>query len=167
MEEIDETTSEASEEATPSEGTASNPSEAEATTEPSSSAPADAQGSRPRLEVPVPPGQAGVRSPPSPPRRPRRRAALEKDPLLGAKKPFKPEAKPRINPLNSVPEYAATRPIQDLLPDLARTFNIHFLSDAYFSSREFVSVASLRREALAPRDVLQHVAGDLLPLLRR
>jgi hypothetical protein len=60
---------------------------------------------------------------------PERRAALEKDPVLGVKRDFKPEAKPNVETFG--PASRATWRFGDLLPDLARTYQVHFLSDAY------------------------------------
>jgi hypothetical protein len=63
---------------------------------------------------------------------PERQAALEKDPVVGARKRFQPEAKLRT-PRGAPPEMAHWR-IRDVLPDLARTYGVHFIADAYENS---------------------------------
>jgi hypothetical protein len=61
-----------------------------------------------------------------------RTAELEKDPVVGVKLPFKPEAKPQTDPFGpgSGPRWRAF----DFLPDLARTYGVQILADAYSSN---------------------------------
>jgi hypothetical protein len=58
-----------------------------------------------------------------------RSAELEKDPVVGVKLPFKPELKPQVDPFGtgSGPRWRGL----DMLPDLARTYGIQILADAY------------------------------------
>jgi hypothetical protein len=65
-------------------------------------------------------------------RRARRRAEGEKDPVLSEKKPFRPEAKPQ--PASDATGRRERRSLRDLFPDLARTFDVQFISDAYWNS---------------------------------
>jgi hypothetical protein len=61
---------------------------------------------------------------------PERRALLEKDPVVGAPKLLKPERKP--SPNANGPAAPAWWRLRDLLPDLARAYDVQFLSDAYW-----------------------------------
>jgi hypothetical protein len=63
---------------------------------------------------------------------PERCARLERDPVVGAKKRFRPEAKPMREPFGPASQPAWR--FQDLLPDLARTYDVQFLGDAYYWS---------------------------------
>jgi hypothetical protein len=61
---------------------------------------------------------------------PERRAALAKDPVLGVRKPFKPQRPP--SPQLFGPNSSGTGWfLRDLLPDLARVYNVQFIADAY------------------------------------
>jgi hypothetical protein len=60
---------------------------------------------------------------------PQRRAGLERDPVFGARKLFRPEAKP--TPEAWAPTHAVWG-LRDLLPDLARTYGVQFIADAYY-----------------------------------
>jgi hypothetical protein len=82
-----------------------------------------------------------------------RRAAGEKDPILGVEKCFKPTAKPRVRGRDA--EGSAGWSLWDLLPDLARTYGVNFISDAYWT----------RSGAAAPLDA-SAVAGQLTSLFR-
>jgi hypothetical protein len=64
---------------------------------------------------------------------PQRRVRLEQDPLLGARKPFRPEGKPGVQA--SSPQTSRTvRRLPDLLPDLARTYGVDFIADSYWTA---------------------------------
>jgi hypothetical protein len=62
---------------------------------------------------------------------PKQRALLDKDPVLGVRKPFRPEAKPNTYP-TATQEWDRT-----LLVDLARTYGVNLIADAYWGSRPF------------------------------
>src|SRR5205823_4262654 len=58
-----------------------------------------------------------------------RLADLEKDPVVGVKRPFKADVKPYRDPFGLG---IGTRiHFSDLLPELARTYHVHFIADAY------------------------------------
>jgi hypothetical protein len=56
---------------------------------------------------------------------------LDKDPVLGVKKPFRPKAKPASSP-TGMQEWDRV-----LLVDLARIYGVNLISDAYWGSRPF------------------------------
>jgi hypothetical protein len=68
------------------------------------------------------------------PATPERRAAWEKDPVLGARKPFEPEARPQTDHPNGPPGSGSTPPVQALLPELARRYDVSFIADSYWST---------------------------------
>jgi beta-lactamase regulating signal transducer with metallopeptidase domain len=57
-------------------------------------------------------------------------AELAKDPVFGARQLFKPEVKPRHDWVED-PGTPAMFRLRDLLPDLARTYKVGFIADAY------------------------------------
>lgn len=63
---------------------------------------------------------------------PERRAALEQDPVVGVKRPFRPEATLLLEPVQDPARYGA--PVRQLLPEWARTYDVQFLADAYSSA---------------------------------
>jgi hypothetical protein len=109
----------------------------------------------------------------------RSRAEFEKDPVLGVKKAFRPQhPEVRLTPFGAIKDDWWR--VQELLPELARTFGVNFISDAYFSPRNFLSVPVLMAQPLALADVLveslQHMQcaaptwdrhGDLIRLRSR
>jgi hypothetical protein len=60
-------------------------------------------------------------------------AELAKDPVFGARQLFKPKAKPSFEP-DGVHSPAMYR-LRDVLPDLARTYHVQFIADAYTPAR--------------------------------
>jgi hypothetical protein len=71
---------------------------------------------------------------------PERRAALEKDPLLGARKRFQRQPKPRSEPDSSPnPNFTS---LQKLLPDLARSCSLNLIADAYTVDRTSFPIPS-------------------------
>jgi hypothetical protein len=69
---------------------------------------------------------------------PERRVALEKDPVLGAMKLFKPEAKSTLG--DDRQARAPRWRLRDLLPELAHTYGLHFISDAYWNTSPSLDV---------------------------
>src|SRR5205823_6540886 len=69
---------------------------------------------------------------------PERCAALEKDPVVGVVRGFKPEARPRVDP--AFPLSGPVWRLQELLPELARTYGVNFISDSYGSSSPLVEL---------------------------
>ena len=61
---------------------------------------------------------------------PEHRAALEKDPVMGVHKSFKPRNPPRSE-LDGPGSSGSGWRLRDLLPDLARTYGVQFIADAY------------------------------------
>jgi hypothetical protein len=53
------------------------------------------------------------------------------DPVFGVRKSFKPDPKPRPNHLGLVPRFRLPKMLRDLMPDLARTYGVQFIADAY------------------------------------
>ena len=89
---------------------------------------------------------------------PQRQSELEKDPVLGARKPFRPELKARRLPLAG--EAVGGWWLRDLLPDLAHTYNVPIVADAYsISSREFEAFDPLPREPTALFELLDRLSG--------
>jgi hypothetical protein len=88
---------------------------------------------------------------------PQRRAALAKDPLLGAQKPFKPQVKSHPSPYDR--PGPAWR-LQELLPDIARTYDVDFLSDAYWTSPFIFADDLPTAEKPALFTLLDRVAAD-------
>jgi hypothetical protein len=70
---------------------------------------------------------------------PQRREELEKDPVVGVKLPFKPEAKPQVDPFG--PGSGTRWRLVDLLPDLARTYDVQILADAYSTGSSLGTIA--------------------------
>lgn len=64
---------------------------------------------------------------------PERRAALAKDPLLGASKRFKRQ--PKIAAVSDPPPNGSFTTLQELLPDVARSCGLNILADAYAVDR--------------------------------
>jgi hypothetical protein len=64
---------------------------------------------------------------------PSRHAAWVADPVFGAKKRFSPEIKPRPNIVGPASGLSGWT-FRDLLPDLARIYNVQFVADAYGGS---------------------------------
>jgi hypothetical protein len=72
---------------------------------------------------------------------PRRRALLEQDPILSARKPFRPDPRPFVDPL--FPGAPRTfRFVPEVLPELARAYGIHFIADSYWGAARAASVPS-------------------------
>jgi hypothetical protein len=76
---------------------------------------------------------------------PERRAALEKDPVFGGKKPFKPETKSKPGPEGLDRKWPF---LQGILVDLARTYGIQLISDSYAADRMAVGFTSAEPIAL-------------------
>jgi hypothetical protein len=76
-----------------------------------------------------------------------RHAGMEQDPVLGVKKTFTTTAQPR--PMNGIPEIAWRWWLRDLLPVLARTYDVQFISDAYWSHAAQAGVRSAATEPTA------------------
>jgi beta-lactamase regulating signal transducer with metallopeptidase domain len=72
---------------------------------------------------------------------PARAAALAQDPVLSARKPFKPVTKPQPAP-GWGPDAIKVWRLSDLLPEVARTYGINLIGDAYWSA-PIVSVPRL------------------------
>jgi hypothetical protein len=61
-----------------------------------------------------------------------RRARLGQDPVLSVKKSFQPDTRPYVDPL--FPSVSRTiRLLPELLPELARTYDVNFIADSYWS----------------------------------
>ena len=88
---------------------------------------------------------------------PERRAALENDPTLGTKRAFKTAVKPQPN--RNGPIAPAWWSLWDLFPDLARTYEVDFIADSYWSSSPGLGVAELPREPTALYTLLDRAAG--------
>jgi hypothetical protein len=86
---------------------------------------------------------------------PERRAELESDPVFGRKERFQPTARPHKNP--NVPSATPWWQIQDLLPDLARTYRVQFISDAYWMSGT-ISGLQFPAEPTTLLEQLEHAA---------
>jgi hypothetical protein len=76
---------------------------------------------------------------------PERQAALEQDPVVGIANRRRVASAARPRPLNGIPEVAWRWWLRDLLPALAQTYHVQFLSDAYWNHAAEVSI----RDALA------------------
>jgi hypothetical protein len=70
-----------------------------------------------------------------------RRAALQRDPVVGVKKPFGPKAKP--GSYRGWPDDGDTWLLRDLMPELARTYGVQFISDAYWDNAAVVEAQAL------------------------
>jgi hypothetical protein len=70
---------------------------------------------------------------------PERRAALEKDPVFGARKPFKPDTKAKPDPEGLDRKWPF---LQGILVDLARTYGIQLISDSYAMDRNALGFTS-------------------------
>src|SRR5262249_18380235 len=81
---------------------------------------------------------------------PERQAVLERDPLVGSKKPFQPRGKGREYSFD--PELESASRFWDLLPDLARTYRVDILADAYSAGAYRASLPALTSE---PRALFQ------------
>jgi beta-lactamase regulating signal transducer with metallopeptidase domain len=79
---------------------------------------------------------------------PERSAALARDPVLGARRAFKPSAKPRPTP-NWGPNAVKIWRLGELLPEVARTYGVNLIGDAYWSAPA-VSVPQLSAGAPQP-----------------
>jgi hypothetical protein len=64
---------------------------------------------------------------------PERSAALARDPVLGARRPFKPSAKPRPTPTWG-PDAIKIWRLGELLPEVAHTYGVNLIGDAYWSA---------------------------------
>jgi hypothetical protein len=88
---------------------------------------------------------------------PQRQAALEKDPVVGVRKSFKPVAKQRHLFGPGGPTGWSFR---DLLPDVARTYDVQILSDAYANTQGgFQTPGTLPTEPTALFALLDGLAG--------
>jgi hypothetical protein len=86
----------------------------------------------------------------------RRRAEAESDPVFGARARFKPEPKsPRDR---TGREAGPRRPLRELLPDVARTYDVQLISDAYWSSSPSLDVASVSGEPVSLFQLLDRSA---------
>jgi hypothetical protein len=81
-----------------------------------------------------------------------RRAALARNPVLGSRRVFHPEAEPRGDPL-------AMWRLQELLPDLARAYGIPLISDAYWSAASVSPTQLTPRQPTALFSLLDRLAG--------
>jgi hypothetical protein len=90
---------------------------------------------------------------------PERRARIEKDPVLGARKLFRLETKPRPAPY--APAEVVVWGVKEMLPDIARVYGVNIISDRYFNSAggQF-SAASLPTEPIALFDLLDRVVRN-------
>jgi hypothetical protein len=88
---------------------------------------------------------------------PQRRAELEKNPVMGVKKSFKPEATPRAD--RSEPWTNSGWRVQELMPALARTYGIQFISDAYWGVPSYSEQEVATREPAALYTLLDRLAG--------
>jgi hypothetical protein len=94
---------------------------------------------------------------------PQRQAALEKDPVVGVKRRLKPQAKLRRS---FDPDGPWGWRLRDLLPDLARTYGVSIIADAYTNSPSgFLAKDSLAAEptplfALLDRLCEPHLCWD-------
>jgi hypothetical protein len=80
---------------------------------------------------------------------PERRAALEQDPVVGVKNRHRVTSTAQPRPLNGIPEIAWSWWLRDLLPVLAKTYNVQFISDAYWKHAAEASIYSAATEATA------------------
>lgn len=87
---------------------------------------------------------------------PERQAKLAQHPVLGIKKSFQPAIKPRRKPFG--PGTIPLR-LQELLPELARTYGVQFLSDAYWTSSPRVLDLASSGEPAALFWLLDRLAG--------
>jgi hypothetical protein len=90
---------------------------------------------------------------------PERRAALEKDPVVGVKRRFKTGAKPRL--VSYGPGSVLMWPLRELLPDLARAYDVQILSDAHTNSTSRrLTPGDLPNDAVALFELLDQLAGS-------
>src|SRR5205807_7362539 len=82
-----------------------------------------------------------------------RRAALEKDPVLGAKKPLKVDLKPRRP---EEPYWKGVSSLGVMFTDVARVYGVSLISDAYQGDRTTVRFSS--NEPIALYDLLDRLA---------
>jgi beta-lactamase regulating signal transducer with metallopeptidase domain len=75
---------------------------------------------------------AGLNNTPGDVDNPERRARLEQDPVVGVKKPFRPQAPLHVDVLG--PNSGTMVAWRDLLPGIARTYGVQIISDAYWKS---------------------------------
>jgi hypothetical protein len=88
-----------------------------------------------------------------------RRAALEKDPVVGVKQRFKPEVKPRL--VSYGPGSLLMWPLRELLPDLAHAYDVQILSDAYSNSTSRrLTPADLPNDPIPLFELLDLLAGS-------
>jgi hypothetical protein len=95
---------------------------------------------------------------------PERQAILEKDPVTGAKMSFKLTAKPgpvaSLIPAALSPAASPSWRLRDLLPDLARSYDISIIADAYASTPSgFVLSRSLPTEPIRLCTLLDRLTG--------
>lgn len=87
---------------------------------------------------------------------PRRRAEGESDPVFGARKPFKPDLKSLKDRPGRPP--GARRPLRDLLPDVARTYDVQLISDAYWTSSPSLDLAAVSGQPVSLFQLLDRSA---------
>ena len=89
-------------------------------------------------------------------RTPERAARLARDPVVGVPKRLEVTVKPRQKPFG-----AGTEPLRfrDLLPDLARTYSVQIISDAYWASSPRVGEPLSSGEGVSLYALLDRLAG--------
>jgi hypothetical protein len=84
-----------------------------------------------------------------------RRAALENDPVFGVKKPLRVDLKPRRP---EEPYWKGAWGLGEMFPDVARTYGVSLISDAYTWDRTTTRFSS--ETPIALYDLLDRLAGD-------
>jgi hypothetical protein len=91
---------------------------------------------------------------------PQPHAGLENDPVLSVRKSFRLEAR-LLTSLSDLESSSGLR-VQDLLPDLARTYGVQFIADAYWASPSHTEGELLIGEPVSLTTLLDRLAGDSL-----
>jgi hypothetical protein len=87
---------------------------------------------------------------------PERQAALEQDPVVGTANRRRVTSTARPRPMNGIPEVAWRWWLRNLLPTLAQTYHVQFISDAYWNHAAEVSI---RDAAAAPTPLFRILDG--------
>jgi hypothetical protein len=87
-----------------------------------------------------------------------RRALLEQDPVVSAKKPFQPSPGPYVDPL--FPGASRNgRLLPELLPELARAYGVNFIADSYWGVSWRTGWATDRTASAGPRPLVELLDG--------
>jgi beta-lactamase regulating signal transducer with metallopeptidase domain len=78
---------------------------------------------------------------------PERSAALEKDPIVGSENRHRVTSSAQPRPLNGIPEIAWSWWLRDLLPAMAKSYDVQFISDAYWNHAAEASIRTAARES--------------------